>query len=123
MIIGFVTPAYKPLVRVEVRGRRGTQTVEAVVDTGFNGFLTLPPDVIGHLQLQVANVALVTLADGREVELSTYEAGVLWDGAWQNVEVMAVNSDSLIGMALLHEYSLRVEVIDGGGVVIEKINV
>jgi len=47
MIKGIVTFQLEPLIRLTVLGERGKRiNIEAVVDTGFNGDLSLPPDVI-----------------------------------------------------------------------------
>ena len=41
---GVVNAAYEPVVTLAVQGPAGqTRETEAVVDTGYNGFLTLPP--------------------------------------------------------------------------------
>ena len=43
MIVGIVRRR-EPLIRLTVRGFRGRQQeIEAVVDTGYTGWLTLPP--------------------------------------------------------------------------------
>ena len=55
MTSGFFTPEGEPAVRLRVQSdsqERGR--VEAVIDTGFNGDLTLPPDLIAALALPEA---------------------------------------------------------------------
>lgn len=48
MIFGIVTPEREAIIRVTVRDSSGQgQSRDAVVDTGFNGWLCLPPDLIG----------------------------------------------------------------------------
>jgi predicted aspartyl protease len=52
MISGEVNAYREAVVRLPVRSPRGReQAIEAIVDTGFNGYLTLPPDVIAELGL------------------------------------------------------------------------
>ena len=47
MIEGFVNANLEAVVNVPIRGPAGqTREVEAVIDTGFNGFLTLPPSLV-----------------------------------------------------------------------------
>jgi clan AA aspartic protease len=53
--------------------------VDAVIDTGFNGFLTLPRAMVQTLQLPLAGNRRVTLGDGSTVVLDLYRATVLWD--------------------------------------------
>jgi predicted aspartyl protease len=51
MIVGIVR-GREPLIRLTIRGLRGRQQeIEAVVDSGYTGWLTLPPAVIGALNL------------------------------------------------------------------------
>jgi len=52
MIAGVVTAAGEPVVRVTVRGPSGReQEIETIIDTGFDGSLALPPNVISALGL------------------------------------------------------------------------
>ena len=37
-------------IRLQVQGPRGKQRIEAVVDTGYTGTLTLPPKLIAKLE-------------------------------------------------------------------------
>lgn len=47
MLSGLVNDLRQPLVRVTVRGPQGQEeTVEAIVDTGFNGTLVLPHELV-----------------------------------------------------------------------------
>ena len=51
MMVGIVR-AREPLLRLTICGSRGRQQeIEAVVDTGYTGWLTLPPSVISALNL------------------------------------------------------------------------
>jgi predicted aspartyl protease len=67
MIQGFVNvrrEALLPLVVSNANGKK--QVVEAVIDTGFNGFLTLPSIIITTLNLSWTASDIVTLGDGSE---------------------------------------------------------
>ena len=47
MIEGIVNAYYEPVVTLSVQGPDGEiQEIEAVVDTGYNGLLTLPPSIV-----------------------------------------------------------------------------
>lgn len=53
MIKGQVNALYEAVVPVRLQDARGAiHEFEAVLDTGFNGTLTLPPDLITTLQLE-----------------------------------------------------------------------
>ena len=52
MMTGTVNADLEPLLKLTVRDARGqSHDVEVVMDTGFNGFLTLPPALIAALGL------------------------------------------------------------------------
>jgi predicted aspartyl protease len=52
MIPGAVNGNLEATIRLQVRGPGGQeQEVEAVIDTGFNGFLTLSPGLVRRLGL------------------------------------------------------------------------
>ncbi len=119
MIQGTVNAAYEAVVVLPVRGPAGqARDVDAVVDTGFTRFLTLPSAMVVELGLGYRGVSRVVLADGSETTLEVYGVTVLWDG--QPREVVAYVSDTtpLIGMSLLHRHNLNVDVEDGGQVLI-----
>ncbi len=43
MTTGFITPDQEPALRLEVVGPEGARSFEAIIDTGFNGGLAIPP--------------------------------------------------------------------------------
>src|SRR5437667_2503097 len=89
-------------IRVIVRGPlRVEQGIEAVIDTGYNGWLTLPPELVAALKLPWKTVARGTLADGSEGVFEVSEAQVLWDRKIRRVPVHKANSGPLIGMGLM----------------------
>lgn len=52
MITGVVNADLEAVIRVPLRGPNGQQlNIEAIIDTGFNGFLTLPPALLTTLGL------------------------------------------------------------------------
>lgn len=122
MITGTVNPDREATIRLVVRGPAGQdQEVEAIIDTGFNGFLTLPPSVVAALGLPHLGRGRAILANGSDEFFDVHAVTVLWDGEPRAVEVDAADTDALVGMALLYGYELRVPVIDGGTVVIAAL--
>lgn len=102
MITGTVNAYHEALIRVLVRDSHGQEhDIEAVVDTGFNGALTLPPQAIADLGLPFRNRSRVTLANGAQEERDVYAAVAIWDGAPRGILVEAAETEPLIGMALL----------------------
>jgi predicted aspartyl protease len=62
------------------------------------------------------------LGDGSEVMFEMYTASVIWDGQIKVVDVVASESEPLVGMSLLYAYDLRIRVIEGGSVTIQAID-
>lgn len=121
MITGIVE-RYHALVRLTVRGREGREgEAEFVLDTGFTGFLTLPPSVCGALELRYLRPMPATLAGGNPVIVEVYEAVVLWDGEERDVEVLAMENTPLLGMLMLDGSDVRLQVTDGGLITIEAL--
>ena len=95
--------------------------MDAVLDTGFTGYLLLPPDLVTALGLPFRNANKARLADGSIVEMQLYEGTVLWDGRERAALVYAAEGDSLIGMSLLYGNNVSLDVVDGGPVRISTL--
>ena len=122
MIIGVVNAHTEATIRLPVRAADGReQELEVILDTGFNGSLTLPPAMIASLGLQWRTRGLVMLANGTEDSGDIYAATIIWDGRPRHIVVEAAATDSLVGMAWLYGHDLHMQVVDGGSVVIEPL--
>lgn len=65
MIFGTVNASREAVVRLRVRGPNGlVLAVPAVIDTGYDGVLTLPAGIIAALGLTGRFGGYITLADG-----------------------------------------------------------
>jgi clan AA aspartic protease len=95
--------------------------IDAVIDTGFNGDLILPPEAISELGLKLQGYQKAVLGDGTISQFQVYAATVIWDGSRKLVEVNAATSGVLIGMGLLEGYKLEVNTIPNGIVTITSI--
>lgn len=122
MITGVVNAYHEATIRLKVQAANGREEeIEAILDTGFNGSLTLPPAMIASLGLQWRTRSLVTLANGSEDFCDVYAATIIWDGGHRNILTEAAATEPLVGMALLYGYGLYLQVIEGGRVVIEPL--
>jgi clan AA aspartic protease len=100
-----------------VRGPSGgSRIIEAVIDTGFSGFLTLPSSIIVPLGLIWRGEAQAILGDGRRHQFDVYSATVEWDGRERHVEVDVAETSPLVGMGLLAGHDLCIEAVAGGKV-------
>ena len=122
MILGVVNAAYEAVITLSVQGPEAqAQEVDAVVDTGFTGFLTLPPALMTGLALPFETTGHATLADGSEVSFDTYRVTVLWEGRPRYVLADAADTTPLVGMLFLDMHDLSIQVRNGGRVLIEAI--
>lgn len=81
MITGVVTADREAVIGLAVRGPTGQeQQIEAVVDTGFDGWSSLPPALIALLGLPWRRRGRALLADGSESVFDIYEGTVVWEG-------------------------------------------
>lgn len=120
MITGTVNGEYEAVIRLQVQGPSGqTHEEDAIVDTGFNGFLTLPLTVVTALGLPRRGRGRALLANGDEELFDIHGVTVLWDGQLRYVEVDAVDSTPLVGMSLLAGYDLHIQVAAGGYLLIQ----
>ncbi len=122
MIRGHVNSQLEALVSLQIRGRDGRfQPVPVIVDTGFDGFLTLPPEVIRSLGLAFRERGDVILAGGIQEQWNTWTGQVLWHDKLRTIQVLEAEGTPLLGMSLLRDSRLTVEVRAGGDVLIEEL--
>jgi clan AA aspartic protease len=122
MMQGYVNPAYEAVIPVVIRYNGKLKSVNAVIDTGFTGFLSLPPDIIAALELPWSYSDFATLGDGSETLFDIHKATVIWDGQLQDVEINSADTDPLLGMTMLRGYRLQVDNVQGGVVTIEALS-
>jgi len=122
MITGMVNARYEMAITLSVRNSAGQeQEVEAILDSGFTGSLTLPPSLIAKLGLPWRSRSSVVLANGNVEELDIHAATIVWDATPRAILIQAVDNVPLIGMALLVGYDSRARVTIGGTVQIEMV--
>jgi clan AA aspartic protease len=102
-------------------GRSQILEIKCVVDTGFEGFLTLPPAAVMQLQLSYLTNLNANLADNSSIQTDVYLATILWNGIERDVPVLAMGRRPLIGTALLRDYHLGIDFCDGGTVLLDEI--
>ncbi len=101
---------------------REAVVVEAVIDTGYTGSLTLPPIVIAGLGLRFRSVDRATLADGRECLFDVYPAKAVWDGKPRSILVDEMDAQPLVGMRLLAGFRLSMDVRYRGKISIKRLS-
>jgi clan AA aspartic protease len=121
MILGSVNSNIEAIIPLEVVGQISRQQVDAVIDTGFTGFLILPPSLVANLNLAWIGREPGVLADGNVNYFEVYRGTVSWDGQQRSIELQAANTQPLVGMALLEHHALHVEVVAGGSVIVSAL--
>ncbi|MEM8639019.1 MAG: clan AA aspartic protease [Cyanobacteria bacterium P01_G01_bin.54] len=122
MMYGVVNWRCEATLSIVVSNSMGQREfIEAVIDTGFNGFLSLPSKMIIRLGLPWQTSNLVTLGDGSETLFDFYTATVIWDGQYRKIDIAASETEPLLGMAMLYGYRLQVDTIEEGVIKIEAL--
>ena len=120
---GYVSADREILLSIKVRGLAdGTRTVTTVVDTGFDGHLTLPFELVDLLGLRYLHHGRATLADGTTISVPRYEATIEWDEQWKRVVVSATGDVPLLGMEVLEGHRLTVDVVHDGAATIVALS-
>jgi clan AA aspartic protease len=122
MMQGCVNKNLEATILIVVRNNTKLKSVNAVIDTGFTGFLSLPNYLISELGLLWSYRDRGTLGDGSEVLFDIYDAEAIWDGKSQEIEVNSAETDPLIGMSMLRGYRLQVDTIECGLVIITDLS-
>jgi clan AA aspartic protease len=124
MIIGVVNAEFEPIIPLSIRRSDGKVfTQDGIVDTGFNGWLSLPPDLIAELNLKWKRRGRAILGDGSECVFNVYEVVVAWDDTLLTIPVDEADAEPLVGMSLMEGYQLTMQIFEGGQVELCKITV
>ena len=119
MIVGKITNNQEAIIELEVVGLNRRERVEVVIDTGFDGYLTLPSDLINRIGRRRAGRRHAILGDGNIVVLELYRVKVLWHGEEREVPVLRTDGGPLVGMALLNGNRVILDVVIDGDVRID----
>lgn len=121
MIRGTVTN-HEGTVRLTLFGQDSQrERITAVVDTGYDGWLSLPQSLIHDLELQWINFGRAVLADGSECGFDVYAGEVVWDRRRVQIEIDASETMPLVGMQMLEGFELTMQVHQEGAVTIRRM--
>lgn len=122
MMQGIVDQNCEATIRLVISNtNKQTQVIDAVLDTGFTGFLTLPLTILTALNLQAYSREEGTLGDGSTCIFDVYSGFVIWDGEFRRIDINASEASPLIGMSLLYGYRVQFDTVEGGTVTIQSL--
>lgn len=122
MVLGVVNARLEPIINLSLISQSGrTLEIEAVIDTGFDGFLLLPSDMVLELGLEYLYNSPLVLADGTMGRLDVYSVMILWEGRIREVRAIESTGMALVGMGMLYGHRLTVDVVEGGQVRIDSL--
>ena len=121
MTTGRVNWLLEAIFHIEIQDASGNfHRIQCILDTGFDRDIALPLGVIERLGLVPGEIVGVTLANSAHTLMMRYNATVFWQEQLIEVEVLQTKSESVIGMALLENSIVTLQVWDGGEVLIEE---
>jgi clan AA aspartic protease len=123
MMTGVVNANGEAMLRVVV-GDLAMQriVVDAVIDTGYTGYLTLPPFTVAALNLPWRGSEEGVLGDGSTQMFDVYSATIIWDGEFRTIKINESDAGSLLGVGLLYGYEVCIQTINGGAVTIKALS-
>lgn len=90
-----------PKVKLTVGGRKRSGDIDAVLDTGFDGYLSLPVSMAVQLGLELIGTDTVQYADGRTARELVFTVSVKMSGKDKLVPTTLTDSvEALAGTAL-----------------------
>lgn len=121
MISGTVVGFQARLTIILYTPARAGVEIECVVDTGFEGFLTLPTAIILDLGLPYIAPIDANLANNSRITTNVYQGTILWNSVERIVPVLAMGRRPLLGTALLEDCHLSIDFCEGGTVLVDEI--
>jgi clan AA aspartic protease len=119
---GNVNARREAIVRLRLyAGGKARRSIKALIDTGYNGSLTLPPAVIRALRLHRIGQSDGELADGSRVSFDVYAGEILWHSRRLAVDIDEAKTDPLIGLALLEGSEVNIRARRDGEVSIKRM--
>jgi clan AA aspartic protease len=102
-------------------GRRGQLRVEFLVDTGFEGELSLPSNLAAELDAITIGQRPIQVADGTRSYRPLLQIEAEWTDEPRSIEVLIIENEPLLGIEMLADNLITIEMTDGGEVAVEPL--
>ena len=110
MVKGHVNPYGEPFVEIALVLKEGLKNVDAVVDTGFNGMISVPHSWIAKSDWTFVGYEEYEIATGETVRQKVFLGDLDFDGRPMKAYILASSAkDILIGTKLLGEKTLEID--------------
>ncbi len=120
MITGYVNEYHEAIIPIRMRGN--ISSLDAVIDTGFQGAdLLLPRAVINLLGLRPAGDMVLLLANEQEARFTYYNGEVMWHNGFRQVKVLESEDSHLVSADLLAGSRITIDLTPGGNVIISEL--
>ena len=116
MMHGLVNINYEAMLRLVIETDQQQQSIDAIINTTFKGYLGLPQQLITMLDLHPFPQESDEAAPN-----NYYKATVLWGNETRDIPVTLVEGEPVVGMSLLQGYSLQIQVTQHGLVTVNRI--
>ncbi len=111
-----------PISPIEAISNSGeTRTYEAMLDTGFSGWMSLPRTEIDELELPYGFSHVLELADGSDLRAGFYVGEFFFADRIFRVPVTALGETPLLGLSMLKEAQITMNVIENGDIRYQRI--
>ena len=113
MVQSYFDNSGHPKIKAIVSGSWGQAEIEALIDTGFDGEITLPSVIGVRLGLELTGIEDFELADGSIGEGFVFSGQVTLGERSQKVDIALADIDeALIGTRLLSNYQLTIDFVN-----------
>src|SRR5262249_49937051 len=121
MVNGKVNTRLQVIVPITILSSHGPVIVDAMLDTGFEGLLTLTDHIISSLGLNFHSTGSAILADGVVVNTDRYHVNIEWDGSQHSILAYELGDFPLVRMPPLQGQRIIIDALPGGPVQIQTL--
>ena len=122
MIVARVNDNFDAHVQLELLHNGTTHPVHFVIDTGFNGYLSVTPQMVRSLNLEIIDVQDGVLADGRRDVFETVDIVVNWLDETRKIRAQVLG-EPMLGTRMLNGCEIQGIWKSGSEITISKPNI
>ena len=117
MINGRVTEDLKAKINIAISVGEGVwNSLDVVIDTGFNGQLALPEETVQSFGLILDRFRRVTPAIGGTRVVASGYVNLRLEGVSIRARIILAGTEPLVGMALLRNHRIAIDAVTDGAV-------